>query len=163
MTAPNEIVIAPVDPQGADALSLLREAALEARALYPELFAADTPMPTNAPLAERAAYLVAYQAGLPVGCGAVRRIDADTAEVRRMYVLRSHRRFGIARAVLVELERAAAALHYGVLRLETGYRQTAAMALYESFGFRRIPPFGEYANDPTSVCFEKTLQRGRAP
>jgi putative acetyltransferase len=31
------------------------------------------------------------------------------------------------------------------------------MALYESFGFRRIPPFGEYRDDPTSVCYEKPL------
>jgi GNAT superfamily N-acetyltransferase len=158
-----EFAITAADPQGADALALLREAALEARALYPELIGADASMPTNPPLQDRAAYLVAYQAGVPVGCGALRPIDTDTAEVRRMYVLRSHRRYGIARALLVELEQAAAALHYAVLRLETGYRQTAAMALYESFGFHRIPAFGEHASDPTSVCFEKTVMPGGAP
>lgn len=32
--------------------------------------------------------------------------------------------------------------------------QAAAMALYQAFGFRRIPPFGAYESDPTSVCFE---------
>jgi len=31
------------------------------------------------------------------------------------------------------------------------------MALYESCGFERIPPFGEYINDPTSVCYEKLV------
>ena len=31
------------------------------------------------------------------------------------------------------------------------------MALYESLGFQRIPPFGEYVGDPTSVCFEKRI------
>ena len=51
---------------------------------------------------------------------------------------------------------------YTVMRLETGNRQHPAMALYESFGFERIAPFGEYANDPTSVCYEKNLARACA-
>jgi hypothetical protein len=34
--------------------------------------------------------------------------------------------------------------------------QLAKMA-YESFGFHRIPAFGEYANDTTSVCYEKRV------
>ena len=48
-------------------------------------------------------------------------------------------------------------MRYKVMRLETGNRQQPAMALYESFGFERIAPFGEYANDPTSVCYEKYI------
>jgi putative acetyltransferase len=154
------LVIVEVDPRGADATLLLREAALEARALYPELFAAAAPMPTNPPRHERAPYLVACLDGEPVGCGALQPIDEHTAEVRRMYVLRGHRRSGIARALLAELERRAAPLDYTVLRLETGYRQAAAMALYESFGFRRIPPFGQHIGDPTSVCYEKQVGAG---
>jgi putative acetyltransferase len=152
-----KLVVAPVDPQGPDAMLLLREAALEARALYPDLIAPDAPMPTNTPLQDRAAYFVAYIDSTSAGCAAFRPIDGKAAEVRRMFVLQSHRRHGIARALLVHLEKAATALHYSVLRLETGYRQAAAMALYESFGFRRIPPFGEYRDDPTSVCYEKPL------
>jgi putative acetyltransferase len=145
------------DPQGTEAMSLLREAAFEARALYPELIAPNAPLPANPPLQERAAYFVAFLAGIPIGCGALRPLDEATAEVRRMYVLPSHRRAGIARALLAHLERTAAALHYTLIRLETGNRQLPAMALYESFGFRRIAPFGEYANDPTSVCYEKRV------
>ena len=152
------IVIKTVDPQSSEAMSLLREAALEARTLYPELFASDAPMPTNPPLQERAAYFMAFLAGTPVGCGALQPLDGETAEVRRMYVLRSHRRFGVARALLSHLERIALSFHYTVLRLETGNRQRPAMTLYESFGFHRIAPFGEYANDPTSVCYEKRIE-----
>src|SRR6266700_3942372 len=44
-----------------------------------------------------------------------------------------------------------------VMRLETGNRQLPAMALYESYGFVRIPPFSDYVNDPTSVCYEKPI------
>ena len=37
-----------------------------------------------------------------------------------------------------------------ILRLETGIHQHAAIGLYERAGFRRIPPFGEYRDDPLS-------------
>ena len=43
------------------------------------------------------------------------------------------------------------------LRLETGIYQDAAIALYESFGFRRRSPFGEYREDPFSLYFEMKL------
>ena len=144
------------DPQGPDAMSLLREAALEARALYPDLIAPNALMPANTPLQERDAYFVAFLDGTPVGCGALRRIDEATAEVRRMFVLQSMRRSGVARALLAQLEQTAASLAYSAMRLETGNRQLPAMALYESSGFKLISPYGEYANDPTSVCYEKT-------
>lgn len=138
-------------------MALLREAAVEARDLYPELFEPDSPWPTNSPTPKGGVYLVAYRASEPVGCGAVRPLGEGVAEVRRMFVTKSARRGGVARAVLGELEERAKALGYSTLRLETGYKQAPAMALYEAHGFRRIEPFGEYINDPTSVCFEKVL------
>jgi putative acetyltransferase len=79
-----------------------------------------------------------------------------------MFVTLAARRCGLARVILAELEQRAHNLGYTVLRLETGNRQLPAMALYESFGFKRIPPFGEYVNDPTSVCFEKLVGMGGA-
>jgi putative acetyltransferase len=145
------------DPQGADAMALLREAAIDARALYPDLHAADAPWPTNAPLAAGGVYVVAYCDGRPVACGALRRLDGGAAEVRRMYVHRDCRRAGVGRAVLRFLVDEAARRGYRTLRLETGLRQRPAMRLYESFGFRRIAPFGPYADDPSSVCYELAL------
>jgi putative acetyltransferase len=144
-----------VNPQGEDALSLLREAAIEARALYPELHTEGAPWPGNPPTPPGGTYVIAYEVEIPVGCGALRPIDAATVEVRRMYVLKSARRSGVARKILAALEASAARMGYKVMRLETGNRQHAAMALYESFGFERIAPFGECMNDPTSVCYEK--------
>lgn len=154
--------IVEVDPQGPDALALLREAAVEARALYPEFFPPGSPWPTNGPVPARGTYLVAYDAGRPVACGALRPLDDHAAEVRRMFVTPGARRQGWASTVLAELERRALGLGYGLLRLETGCRQVPAMALYRSRGYVRIPPFGAYADDPTSVCFEKPLD-GRRP
>jgi putative acetyltransferase len=46
----------------------------------------------------------------------------------------------------------------GILRLETGIHQDAAIRLYEREGFRRTPPFGPYRDDPVSRCYEKFIQ-----
>ena len=153
------ISIQAVNPQGADALALLREAELDARALYPELFAPNAPLATNAPLAERGTYVVAYVNEQPLACGSIRPYEADVAEVRRMYVRREHRRAGLARSVLTHLIAAARELGYARLVLETGSRQTAAMRFYEAAGFTRIAPFGKHVDDPTSVCYELCISQ----
>ena len=152
-----------VDPQGADAMALLREASSEARALYPELFDGSDAPATNDPLPQRGAYVVAHVDGRALACGALRPRDDTTAELRRMYVLRAHRREGLASAVLAHLIGEARRLGYSRLVLETGYRQLAAMRLYEAHGFHRILPFGEYVGDPTSVCYERKLGASQAP
>ncbi len=149
--------IVSADPQGADALLLLREAAIEARALYPEHFTPNTPWPGNPPTPSGGVYLLAYWEGRPVGCGALRPIDKNHVEVRRMFVTVSSRRKGLARVMLRELELNAVSLGYSVMRLETGNRQSSAAALYESVGFSRIAAFGEYIDDPLSLCFEKHI------
>ena len=150
--------IAPADPQGPEALALLHQAALEARALYPELSDPNAPWPTNAPTLPRGIYLIARLEGRAVGMGAHRPLDADCTELRRMFVDAAFRQQGVARALLEALEAHARSQGFSCLRLETGMRQSAAMALYESFGFARIPAFGEYVGDATSRCFEKRLQ-----
>jgi GNAT superfamily N-acetyltransferase len=171
-----------VDPLCAEALELLRAAALEARALYPDLIPADAPLPTNAPHAPGCIYLVAYDGERPVGMGALRPMPVaageerapGTAEVRRMFVEAAYRRRGVGRSVLSALERRAATMGYRRLVLETGNRQTPAIALYEASGFRSTEPFGPYEGDPLNRCFEKVLRaqdasradamsRGRAP
>jgi GNAT superfamily N-acetyltransferase len=162
VTQPLAFAIRHADPQGPDALALLREAAVEARALYPELVQPGAPWPSNPPLPERGAYLVMYasdETGVEhaVGMGALRPLDADTAELRRMFVLRGQRGAGVAKRLVQALEAEALCLGYRRIRLETGHRQQPAMRLYERCGFYRIPPFGAYASDPTSVCYEKVL------
>ncbi len=146
-----------VDAQHPQALRLLAEAALEARALYPELFAPDSPPPHNPPLAEREVYLLANHDGLAVGCGALRAHSPFVGEIRRMFVTRAARRQGVARAVLTKLEAHAQRLGYRELVLETGRRQRPAIALYSGCGFRRIAAYGTYVGDPMSVCFGKRL------
>ena len=158
-----------VDPQGPLAMALLHQAAAEALALYPELFGANPPPPSNAPLALRGVYLCAVadgpdgddchdtHDGQPLACGALRPLDDTTAEVRRMFVTAAARRRGLASLILRALEARAQALGYARLLLETGHRQGPAIALYQARGFTPIAPFGEHVGDPTSVCFTKLL------
>lgn len=115
---------------------------------------------------ERGAFYVAWIGDTAVGCGALRRFDETTGEVKRMYVEPAVRRAGVARAVLRALEARAAELGYGRLVLETGTAQPEAMALYESEGWSLMPPYGTYADHPTSRCYTKRLvamrrRRGR--
>ena len=58
-----------------------------------------------------------------------------------------------------KLEEAARGLGFAMIRLETGTLQPEAIRLYETSGYARIPRFGEYSDDPLSVCFEKRLDR----
>ena len=98
--------------------------------------------------------------GTPLGCGALRALGDGVAEVKRMYVVPSRRGHGVSRSLLAGLENAAQQRGWTTLRLETGPLQTAAIALYESGGYRPIAAFGGYAGDPravTSLFFEREL------
>ena len=103
-------------------------------------------------------FLVVYREGTPVGCGALRRIDAVTAELKRMYVSPTLRGMGLGRRLVAALEAEARAMGVRRLVLETGVRQAAALALYRATGYSPIPLFGEYVRSPeTSVCLGKAL------
>ena len=74
-----------------------------------------------------------------------------------MFVRPGYRGLGLGKAMLDRLAAYAREHHAQVLRLETGIYQTEAVALYERWGFRRRPPFGEYKVDPLSIYFEKFI------
>lgn len=101
--------------------------------------------------------VVAYENNEPVGCGAVKKYDSDTMEIKRMYVPPEKRNKGIASMVLKELEQWTAELNYKKCLLETGKKQPEAIALYEKNGYKIVPNFGQYENVANSVCFEKVL------
>jgi putative acetyltransferase len=106
----------------------------------------------------RGAFLIVYREGVPVGCGALRLLDPETAELKRMYVAPAFRGAGLGRRLLAALEAEARTLSVRRLVLETGVRQAAALALYRATGFHPIPLFGEYCLSPeTSVCLGKNL------
>ncbi len=101
--------------------------------------------------------VIAFENGYAIGCGAIKTYDTDTMEVKRMYMLPSHRGKGIATSILKELEKWAAELSYTKCILETGEKQPEAIRLYQKNGYNLIPNYGQYENVQESVCFEKNL------
>ena len=102
-------------------------------------------------------FLVGWVGDEPVATGGLRRHDARSAEVKRMYVVPAHRGHGHARALLAELEAFAVRTGYQQVLLETGARQPEAIALYESSGYRPVENFGYYQDSPLCRSFAKPL------
>jgi ribosomal protein S18 acetylase RimI-like enzyme len=102
-------------------------------------------------------FFVARDDGDAAGCGGVLLVGRDYAEVKRMYVRPAFRGRRIGQLMLDHLVEHARRHGLSLVRLETGIHQREAIALYERSGFRRIPPFGPYRDDPVSLCYEKRL------
>jgi GNAT superfamily N-acetyltransferase len=102
-------------------------------------------------------FLLARVDGDPAGCGGWRVLGDGRAEVKRMFTVDRFRNRGVARAVLAELERTAAAAGVEQLVLETGTVQPEAIALYTSAGYGSVDGFGYYAGRPLSLSFGKRL------
>ncbi|MBC5993318.1 GNAT family N-acetyltransferase [Pontibacter cellulosilyticus] len=101
--------------------------------------------------------IVAFMNGEPAGCGAIKKYDEVTAEVKRMYVHPRYRGKGVAKAVLHALDTWAKELNYTFCILETGVKQPEAISLYTSSGYKQIPNYGQYATVKISLCFKKEL------
>ena len=100
---------------------------------------------------------VAHENNLPLGCGAIKEYDAQTMEVKRMFVFPDYRGKGVATKILSELETWAAELLYTKCILETGKKQPEAIQLYKKCGYNLIPNYGQYAGVENSLCFEKVI------
>jgi GNAT superfamily N-acetyltransferase len=139
----------------ADALRLFRELWAEVDRLY------GNELPSGSTLAgmesPRATFVIAREDDTAIGCGALQPLRDHIAEVKRLYVAPDHRGRGIARQIMHALEQHALEHSFSAIWLETGLRQPGAIRLYESLGYTRIAGFGDYKDDPLSVCYGKQL------
>lgn len=101
--------------------------------------------------------VVAYVDARPVACGAIKQIDLDKMEVKRMYVMPLERGRGYATKILKALEEWTTELGFKICVLETGKRQKEAVALYEKNNYKRIANYGQYTGVDNSICFQKKL------
>lgn len=150
----NLIHILPVDPYQQEAAGLMEELS---RCL--EAITGDSGQSSFQPedvCGERAVFVIARDAaGKAVGCGAIRPLQEEIAEVKRMYAGEPGR--GIGSRLLAYLEQQAVSFGYTALWLETRLVNHAAVAFYERQNYHRIDNYGHYAGHPESVCFEKRL------
>jgi putative acetyltransferase len=152
-------VIKRESPDTADATALINELEAHLASLYPA--ESRHGFSVEKLLAEDVPFFLLWHEGIPAGCGGVKLFGTAYGEIKRMYVRPQFRGMGFGKLLLNHLADYALANDVRLLRLETGIYQREAIALYERVGFRRIPPFGAYKEDPLSLCYEKQLS-GRA-
>lgn len=88
-------------------------------------------------------YVLLSADGRDVAGGGFKRLDPETCEIKRMFVVPEARSRGVARRLLAEIEAAARAAGYRRARLDTGAEQPHAEALYRSAGYRDIPDYND--------------------
>ncbi|MEK0154587.1 GNAT family N-acetyltransferase [Arthrobacter oryzae] len=96
------------------------------------------------------ALLIVQENGESVAGGAFRRHGPGTAEFKRIWTHSAHRRRGLARFVLGELEALAVRRGYSRVYLTTGPRQPEAKYLYLNSGYE---PLFDVAADPETIKF----------
>jgi pimeloyl-ACP methyl ester carboxylesterase/GNAT superfamily N-acetyltransferase len=140
-------------PQSA---ALVAEYVAEIKAMYPE-WTPDVPPRMNARDVEPpdGRWLIAYHDGNAVGCAGLKQLDERTAEIKRIYVKPEARGAGVARALITGLETAAREAGYDTIRLDTGAKQPASVALFRSAGYE---PIADYNGNPVAAhWFEKHI------
>jgi GNAT superfamily N-acetyltransferase len=103
----------------------------------------------------RGAFFLARLAGEAVGCGGFIAIDAETAEIKRVWTSPAARGLGVARAVLAALEAEARSRGFRRLWLDTNRVLKEAHAMYLKAGYRDIERYND--NPYAHRWFDKTL------
>lgn len=104
-------------------------------------------------------FWTAWENGELLGCGALKELDPQQAEIKSMRTVARHLRKGVATTLLDYIIGEARRRAYRRLSLETGSMAAfeAARKLYLRFGFTYCGPFAEYTDDPNSVFMTKEL------
>ncbi len=149
------IVIVAERPDTVDAMQLISELEDHLASFYPA--ESRHGFSVEKLLRNGVAFFVTRHNGIAAGCGGIQLVGTEYGELKRMYVRPEARGLGLGKLMLNHLADYSQQQGVNILRLETGIHQHTAIKLYESFGFQRIPPFGDYIDDPLSVCYEKHI------
>jgi putative acetyltransferase len=150
-----KITIDPERPDTADARALIEELEAFLFPQYPP--ASQHGLSVDQLIKENVVFFVLRCDGKPAGCGGIQFFGTEYAELKRFFVRPSFRRMGLGKIILRRLEEYAQARGIAILRLETGIHQREAMSLYEQTGYKPIPAFGPYTDDPHSAFYEKRI------
>lgn len=101
--------------------------------------------------------VVIYSDTFPVACGAFKKYDDETVELKRIFVVKENRGQGLSKIIVNKLEEAARASGFRFAVLETGKKQPEAINLYKNAGYEIIQNYGQYAGNDNSICMRKNL------
>jgi putative acetyltransferase len=149
--------IEPTDPESDGARALLALSDAYMTTLYPaESNHLESASALKAP---NVLFLGCFLQDQLVGCGAVKILSDDGryGELKRVFVLESHRGKGYSKAIMEKLEGHLKNSGIALARLETGISQPEALGLYKRLGYVERAPFGAYSEDPLSLFMEKRL------
>ena len=93
---------------------------------------------------------------MPIACGAVRPLEQDVCELKRIYVRPSHRGIGLGRKVTLDLIQRSEDMGYTTVKLDTLKRLTPALNLYGSLGFQEITPYN-FNPEQDVAYFERSI------
>lgn len=102
------------------------------------------------------ALLLAYDGNKAIACAGVRKIDANIAELKRMFVDPGYRGLHLGQQLLQGSLAAAKQLGYTSIRLDTVPNMRSAIKLYQAAGFREIEPY-RFNPMPGAIFMEKEL------
>lgn len=103
----------------------------------------------------RSIFIVARENGNAIGCGALREISNEIAEIKRVYARKKSS--GIGKKILIYLEEQAQEFGYKKIILETRKCNEIAVNFYLKNDYKVISNYGKYINREEAICFEKIL------
>jgi len=94
-----------------------------------------------------------------VGVGALRKLDAEHAELKSMHTLAKSRGLGIGKAMVLHIESFAKNQGFKRISLETGANEPfkPARQLYTSLGYQECEAFGDYVLSEDNTCMTKLI------
>ncbi|GEM_PF-480337 len=116
-------------------------------------------VPFNQPETLDAVVLLYDNNGICAGCGAYRRYDEQTAEIKRIFVRSEFRGHHYSELILEELTVLAMKNDYQRLILETGEFLASSVQIYQNMGFYIIPNYPPYEKMNESLCMERRLDK----
>jgi GNAT superfamily N-acetyltransferase len=102
-------------------------------------------------------FIVAYTDKRPIACASMKYFDAETYEIKRVYVSDHYRGAGIAAEMMRLIENKAKEKNIRYLIVETGKHLIPAINLYKKLSYALIENYGQYKDLPLSICFRKAL------
>lgn len=101
--------------------------------------------------------ILLYENNSAIGCGAIKRYNDESYEVKRMFVHPDARGQGSGQKIVMALEKWAKELGAAQLILETGKRMPDAVQLYKKMGYQITKNYPPYVGVDNSICFLKIL------